>query len=267
MRPFSRTSRPVAPLKWRRGGAAVEERLVPEEAPVAIVHDGTTSAVLMATPADVEDLAIGFTLSEGIVDTLSDILEIEVVEVEQGIEARVWLARDPGQRLAARRRRMVGPTGCGLCGVDSLAEAVRPVATVGAGPLLRAEDLLTAMAAMAEAQAVGAATRAAHAAGYWRDGGLVAVREDVGRHNALDKLIGDLARQAVPADGVVLLTSRVSVEMVQKTAAYGAAMICAVSAPTALAIEVAEAAGITLVAVCRPDGFEVFAHPERLDLG
>jgi FdhD protein len=260
--------RAVANTRWRQGAGSDEpgEREVAQEAPVAIVHDGSTTAVLMATPADLEDLAIGFTLTESLAPDLSAIRSAEVATTQAGIEARVWLAREASVRLTARRRRMAGPTGCGLCGIDSLAEALRPPPPITAGLTLTAQDLLAGMAAMGERQALGAATRAAHAAAYWRGGEIVAIREDVGRHNALDKLVGAMARSGPAKDGAVLLTSRVSVEMVQKTAALGAPILCAVSAPTDLAIATAQAAGLTLVAVCRPDGFEVFTRPERIAL-
>jgi FdhD protein len=265
-KPASGPTRVVVGRRWRTGVADQAERTVAQEAPVAIVHDGSTTAVLMATPADLEDLATGFTLTEGIADDVAQITSVEVVEGELGIEARVWLAHDAGARLTARRRHIAGPTGCGLCGVDSLAEALRPPRRVEARLAVTAQDLLSGMAAAAEGQALGAATRAVHAAAFWRSGEIVALREDVGRHNALDKLIGALVRAATPTDGVILLTSRVSVEMIQKAAAFGAPIVCAVSAPTALAIETAEAAGVTLAAICRADGFEVFTHPERIDL-
>ena len=153
-----------------------------------------------------------------------------------------------------------------LCGIDSLAEAVRPPAVVGPGGRIAPAEVLAAVEALSAAQRIGAATRAAHAAGFWAPGeGLVAVREDVGRHNALDKLAGALARNGVHgASGAVVLTSRVSVEMVQKTAAVGATILVAVSAPTALAVRTAQAAGLTLVAVAREDGFEVFSGPGRI---
>ena len=250
-----------------RGAAPVAGvRAVPEETPVAMVYDGGAHAVMMATPADLEDFAVGFSLSEGIVPSAFAIRSIDVVEQAEGIELRIWLAAGNGLALAERRRRIAGPTGCGLCGVDSLAEAVRPVAPVGEGIHVSPGDVMTAMASMASRQVLNRETHAVHAAAFWRpDDGIVLVREDVGRHNALDKLVGALARGGIDgAIGMLLLTSRVSVEMVQKAAVAGIATLVAVSTPTALAIRTAEAAGMTLVAIARRDGFEVFTRSDRI---
>lgn len=260
--------RDAARMRWTADGVEPGQRRTPEETAVALVHDASTTAVMMATPADLEDFAVGFSLSEGAIVRVEDIRELNVVAQDLGVEVRMWLAPDRALHVASRRRRLAGPTGCGLCGVDSLAEAVRSPRPV-AGKALRVDPaaLLAGMAALSNAQPLGRETRAMHAAGFWTPtSGLLAVREDVGRHNALDKLIGARARSGAVdgSDGVVLLTSRVSVEMVQKTAVLGAPILCAVSAPTALAIRVAEEAGITLVAVARADGFEVFSHTERI---
>jgi FdhD protein len=250
---------------WSPGGPQGGERLIPEETPVALVHDASTTAVMMATPADLEDLAVGFTLTEGLAEGPAAIEAVEVVEGEFGIEARVWLKREAGAVLAKRRRQITGPTGCGLCGVDSLAQAARTPPKVGDRVRLTESDVRAALTALEPAQVLGAATRAAHAAGWWTPAeGLVMVREDVGRHNALDKLVGALLRRG-PADaGVLVLTSRVSVEMVQKAAVLGAEVLAAISVPTALAVRTAEAAGMTLIAVARQDSFEVFTEPYRL---
>ncbi len=252
---------------WRDGGRREGAREVPTETPVALVHDGSTYAVMMATPADLEDFALGFALTEGVVASPAELVRTEVVHGALGSEARLWLAPDRARALAGRRRRLAGPTGCGLCGIESLEEATRAPSPVPAGALrLSPGQVLAAMAALSDAQALGAATRAVHAAGFWTPAeGLVAMREDVGRHNALDKLVGALARAGrSAAEGAVLLTSRVSVEMVQKAAAAGAPVLVAVSAPTTLALETAERAGLTLVAVARADGFEVFCGEERI---
>ena len=251
--------------RWSQAGVENGERRLAEETAIAIVHDASTTAVLMATPHDIEDLALGFSLTEGVIDSLDQVRGLEVAHSDLGIEARLWLTPDRAERLAARRRRIAGPTGCGLCGVDSLGEAVRPPPRVTQALRVTPDGLLAAMEALSGAQALGRDTRAAHAAGFWTPAdGLVAAREDVGRHNALDKLAGAIARMDAPAAGVVLLTSRVSVEMVQKTAAIGAPILCAVSAPTALAVRTAEEAGVTLVAVARRDGFEVFTGAHRI---
>jgi FdhD protein len=250
------------------GGREALSRVVPEEVPVALVHDGTTHAVMMATPADLEDFAVGFALTEGVVAAPDELADIEVVQHPEGIEVRAWLAPAAGGRHRDRRRAMVSPTGCGLCGVDSLGNAVPPPPRVGPGIVVGPGEVLVAMRAMRRAQALGTATRATHAAGAWtRAAGVVAVREDVGRHNALDKLVGCLARERRGAPDMVLITSRVSVEMVQKTAVLGAAVLVAVSAPTSLAVATAEAAGITLAAVARDDGFELFTHGWRIAAG
>ena len=181
----------------------------------------------------------------------------------------MWLAPSKAERLSERRRQIAGPTGCGLCGIDSIAEAVRPAAIVAPGRSFLSQDIMAAMQAIPPLQTLNIETRAVHAAAFWTPAhGIVALREDVGRHNALDKLAGALARDNTPAhEGMVLLTSRVSVEMVQKTAAMGAPMMVAVSAPTALAVSMADKAGITLAAIARADGFEVFTHPERINFG
>jgi FdhD protein len=267
---------------WRTGKPrlASGERLIPEETAVAFSYNGGTYAVMMATPQDLQDFAVGFSLTEGIIGAPDEIRELDIVEQDIGgrgcgIELRMWLSEPRSTALAERRRHMAGPTGCGLCGIESLAEALRPVPRVAESPaLFRPDDIMRALDALAPRQELNRQTRAVHAAGFWRgdlghnlghDLGLVALREDVGRHNALDKLCGALLRDGLTgAAGMVLVTSRVSVEMVQKTAALGAPMIAAVSAPTALAVRTAEAAGITLVAIARDDGFEVFTHPHRI---
>jgi FdhD protein len=250
-----------------RGGAARETaRELPEETAVALVYDAAVEAVMMATPADLEDFALGFSLNEGIVGDASAIRELEIAPQAEGVELRMWLHAEAGRTLGERRRLRAGPTGCGLCGVDSLEAAMRRPPRVESRIEVGADALIGAMRDLAGRQSLNLATRAVHAAALFVPGhGVVAVREDVGRHNALDKLAGALARAALPASrGVVLMTSRVSVELVQKAAAMGAPILAAVSAPTALALRTAEAAGMTIVGIVRDDGLEVFTHPERI---
>ncbi len=220
---------------WREGGRSSGGRSIPEECAVALTYNGGTYAVMMTTPQDLEDFAIGFSLSEGVITSYADVDSLDVVRLDDGVELRMWLRKPLADRLEERRRRIAGPTGCGLCGIESIAEAMRPAATIAPG---RQFSVTT---------------------------GIAALREDVGRHNALDKLSGAIARASIVArEGIILLTSRVSVEMVQKSAAIGAPVIVSVSAPTALAVRMADAAGITLAAIARADGFELFTHPRRI---
>ncbi len=251
---------------WRDGRLSDGARAIPEETAIALTYNGGTYAVMMGTPQDLADFAVGFSLSEGIVQTPEDIQSLEIVDLGDGIELRMWLAQAKADRLNARRRHIAGPTGCGICGIDSIAAALRPAAIVGRGKSFSSRELMAAIQAVPPLQIINIETRAVHAAAFWTgESGIVALREDVGRHNALDKLAGALAQARVKAsDGLVLLTSRVSVEMVQKAAAMGAAVMVAVSAPTALAARMAESAGITLAAIARRDGFEVFTHPGRI---
>lgn len=258
--------RKVERMAWRDGGVSQGMRQIPEETALALTYNGGTYAVMMGTPRDLRDFAIGFSLSEGIVQSPHEIQSLDIVELDDGIELRMWLAPDHAEPISERRRHIAGPTGCGICGVDSIAEAVRPAAMVPQGCTFTPGEIMAAMASLPPLQAINVETRAVHAAAFWAPNkGIIALREDVGRHNALDKLSGAVAQDTVAAnDGIVLLTSRVSVEMVQKAAAMGAPLMVAVSAPTALAVRMAEAAGITLCAIARTDGFEVFTHPQRV---
>lgn len=246
-------------------GATVQagERMLPEEVAVALTFNGTTQAVMMATPDDLVDFAYGFALTEGIAQP-GEILSVEVETVPKGRDVQVWLRPDAEARLSARRRVMAGPVGCGLCGIDSLDQALRDVPVVGPnGFRMTAAQVMAAVADLPGQQRLHDTTRAVHAAAFWA-GGVVLAREDVGRHNALDKLAGAMLRGATEPLGAVLLTSRVSIDMVQKVAMLGAPMIIAVSAPTSDAVALAEASGITLIALARADRFEVFTHTDRL---
>ncbi len=256
-------------LAYRNAAFCSETRILAQETAVAISYHGSTHAVLMATPQDLIDFAVGFSFTEGIVDSMDAIENIALVETPLGIDVQIRLAGDRAEKLAARKRSMVGPVGCGLCGIESLEGAMRQVPQVGQWALFSPADICDAVAQLSRNQPINEQTRAVHAAGFYVPGrGLTAVREDVGRHNALDKLIGHLVRQGVDAaTGGVVLTSRVSVEMVQKTAMAGAGFLIAVSAPTALAVETAEAAGISLAAIVRGAEFDIFTHAQRVDTG
>lgn len=260
-----KSSRRVMRSAHRAQGAEGGLRHVPEEVPVAFSFYGTTHAVMMASPADLEDFAVGFCLSDGVIAQADDIEALDIIDVDGGIDLQIKLKQDMRDALKARQRHMAGPVGCGLCGIESIAEALRPVPDVVAGEgHFTSDDITRAVKLLGEKQPLNMQTRAMHAAGFYtRQDGIVAAREDVGRHNALDKLAGALAREEIGgAHGAVVVTSRVSVEMVQKTAQLGASLLIAISAPTALALDVAEDAGICVAALVRGDEFELFTHPE-----
>jgi FdhD protein len=259
-------ARIVARRIWREGSSSVGSHSIPEETAVALTYNGGTYAVMMTTPQDLRDFAVGFSLSEGVISSPADIDSLDIVHLDDGVELRMWLSKPKADRLRERRRHIAGPTGCGLCGIESITEAMRPAAVVATGRQFSPEQIMVAMRSLPSRQKLNIEMRAVHAAAFWNaTSGIVALREDVGRHNALDKLSGALARGPIEAgEGIILLTSRVSVEMVQKSAAIGASVMVSVSAPTALAVRMADAAGITLAAIARADGFEVFTHPHRI---
>lgn len=252
----------------QRGALAVAaERCVPEETAVAITYNGSTHAVMMATPSDLEDFAYGFSLTEGVIEQASDIDSLDVIATPLGAEVRLWLKEARAKTYVSRKRSMAGPTGCGLCGVESLEAAMRPLPHV-ARPSWRLspQAIVAAMASLDPAQTLNEKTHGVHAAAFWTEAeGLVALREDVGRHNALDKLAGALLRQGRnAADGIIVMTSRVSIELIEKAARLEAPILAAVSVPTAAAIRLAEDAGITLIGIARRQDFEIFTHPDKI---
>ncbi len=260
----------VPEIARRNGRLSGGERFVPEETPVAFSYAGSTHAVMMATPADLEDFAYGFSLTEGIITDPAEIETVEILREDKGIDLQIRLGDAQNDALTARRRHMAGPVGCGLCGIESIEQAVRVTPSVRSSPLTLCEDdVVEAVRLLNGQQPLHMATRAVHGAGFYVPGtGLIAVREDVGRHNALDKLAGAARRAGhAGAAGAVVVTSRVSVEMVQKTAIVGSPFIIAISAPTALAIRTAEEAGMTLIALVRGDEFEIFTGAERIVSG
>jgi FdhD protein len=263
------STRRVERTTWNAGGLAGGERTIPEETAVAFTYNGSSYAVMMATPQDLEDFALGFSLTEGIVKSPAEIESLEIVEEPIGIELRMRLSEPHATAFRERRRYLAGPAGCGLCGIETLGEAMRTPAGVADDSCFTPKEIMAALDALHEFQAINRMTHAVHGAAFYRRGqGLVALREDIGRHNALDKLAGALARKGIPGSGGVgILTSRLSVELVQKAAAVGIPVLVAVSAPTALAVRMAEASGMTLVAVARNDGFEIFTHRQRIKEG
>jgi len=237
-----------------------------EEVPVALVYNGVSHAVMMATPQDLEEFALGFSLSEGVLADPSELLDIEQRPACLGISVEMTVTHERFAALMARRRSLVGRTGCGLCGVDSLEQLFRSHSPVTADAAVAPAAIARAVASLPARQDLHRRVHAVHAAAWATpDGDVVLVREDVGRHNALDKLIGALAgTPAVGAEGFAIITSRCSYEMVQKSVAAGIAVLVALSAPTRLAIDVAQDAGLTLVAWAKGSRGTVCTHPQRI---
>ena len=257
------------PVRGLRGGQVFEAQdWVAEEVPVALEFNGISHAVMLATPLDLEDFALGFSLSEGILDAAHELYSVEEEASEQGITLHLQVASSAFMRLKERRRSMTGRTGCGLCGTESLDQVRQDLTPLAASANWTGQAVSDAMAQFRALQTLQQATGAVHAAAWCtRDGELQWLREDVGRHNALDKLIGALARNDVDASaGFIAVTSRASFEMVQKAAKAGVSLLAAVSAPTALAIHTASCAGLTLVGFARQQDLVVYSHPERIHL-
>lgn len=291
-------------MRWDGGWHAAKPPPAPQEMPVAVVIDGSSQAVLMATPCDLRDFALGFALTEGLIARPDDVLDFEEAEVTAGgfpaREARLWLRPGLAAGLAERRRSMVGPVGCGLCGVDSIAAALPAVVPVDSDWTMLPSDVGWAMTALIEGQHLRQQSPAIHGAAFW-NGARALVREDVGRHNALDKLAGALAGQvgaisgkgedeeaaiglehsgqvpdepvapstALPFDrlasqGAIVMSSRISVDLVQKAARLGAPVLIGASAPTALALDWAQRAGITVIGRARGETFDLYTHPHRI---
>jgi FdhD protein len=261
------THAPVETIAFRGGVAVRQSRSVAEEVAIAFSYGGSSHAVMMATPDDLVDFAVGFSLSEGLIDDASQIEAIEIVRDEMGIDVQLSLVEDVHEKLRARRRHMMGPVGCGLCGIESLEQAVRAVRPIMSSTLtITPGEIASAVAALSERQQLNQITRAVHGAGFFvPDRGLVLVREDVGRHNALDKLCGAVVASGLEgSSGVVTVTSRLSIEMIQKAGMLGSPIIIAISAPTAYAVRAADEAGMTMVAVARGADFEIFTHAHRV---
>jgi FdhD protein len=252
--------------RWEDGTVHDQVETVAEETPVVMVYNGIAHAVMMATPQDLEDFALGFSLTEELIAAPADLQRVELVRYSQGIEIQALVAPEREAEIAERTRRITGRTGCGICGADSVASVLKTLRPVTTSVPIREAAVRTAMESLAAHQTLNAAAGAVHAAGWaGLEGAIEVVREDVGRHNALDKLIGALIRRGTdPATGFVLVTSRASFEMVQKTTRLGAPLMAAVSGPTGLAVRIAQQAGLTLVGFARGSRLTVYAHPDRL---
>ena len=264
--------------RWRNGEVSQTTDKVAEEVPIALIYNGVSHAVMLATPQDLEDFALGFSLSEGILQSKSELYDIEIVTQPQGIELRLDVATEAFVKLKEKRRSLVGRTGCGLCGAESLEQALRlpektlnlvenNTSSTGAASslVIPASSIIKAFRTIQTTQVLQQATGATHACA-WVDvsGEVQLLREDVGRHNAMDKLIGALAKLPKKTDGFVLTSSRASVEMVQKVAIAGFDILAAISAPTGLAIRIAEDYGVTLVGFLRDNQFVMYANSQRI---
>lgn len=229
------------------------------EDPIAMVFNGTTAAVMMGTPNDLQDLAVGFALTEGYIDHPGDIEAFEAVRHKEGLEARMWISDAQAARLLQRRRALAGPVGCGLCGLDSLEQVHKQHAPVPQPVALTPRQITDAMEQLYDWQPLKRQTRSTHAAGFCLPGqGIVMAREDVGRHNALDKLVGAMRGRDDAAKGAVIISSRLSLELVQKCAALGCGTLIAASGPTHMAIQVARDLGMRLIGFCRGEDYTVF---------
>lgn len=255
--------------RWRQDKYSRQCDYVAEETPVALLYNGVSHAVMLATALNLEDFALGFSLSEGILHHRGELEDLEVTPRVEGIEIKMTIARERFMQLRLRRRNLTGRTGCGLCGTESLAQAIRRPPRVGTGVTVASAGLHQAFTQLHGMQRLQHLTGAVHAAAWAdTDGRVQLVREDVGRHNALDKLIGALASRRVDFDsGFVIVTSRASYEMVQKTATAGISLFAAISAPTGLAIRLAEEAALTLIGFARGRDHVIYAHPQRIQAG
>lgn len=247
-------------------GQSARPWAVAQEVPVALIYNGTPHAVMMATPADLEDFAFGFSLSEGIIGTASDIEEIAISEVNAGVTVNMWIPEHQHALLADQKRTMAGRSGCGLCGIESLENAVRPLKQIQSDVTFSVDHIRAGLRALDEKQLINAETKSVHAAA-WADakGQVRFLREDIGRHNALDKVVGAIARGDTDgAGGFLYLTSRCSYEMVQKANTLGVPLIVAISAPTALALDLATENKMTIIGIARDDAMTIFSGPDRI---
>jgi len=260
------TVRQVSVQREQVGAVEQVTDYVAEERPVALHYYRLPYVVMLASPADLEDLGVGFTLSEGIVDAADEIRGVELVRDGENLAVHLNITGDRLSRILQRQRNLTGRTGCGLCGVESVEEAIRHPAAVGAGVRVTSAEIHAELAKLQTQQPLNLKTGSVHAAAWALPGkGIQLVREDVGRHNALDKVIGALTRAKTDLSaGYLIITSRASYEMVQKAATVGVSLVVAVSAPTALAIDLATETGVTLIGFARADRHVVYAHPQRL---
>ncbi len=252
--------------RWRNGQCSIEQDYVAEEVPVALVYNGIPHVVMLATPTNLEDFALGFSITEGIIGNPKELLATRIYNRANGIEVQIKIPGHRFQCLADKGRNLTGRTGCGLCGAATLKQAVRTPAPVQTNLTVHADKVMAALAEIKGQQRINQLTGSVHAAAWAiPDTGIIAVREDVGRHNALDKLIGALLRTGKhPGTGFAVVTSRASYEMVQKTAFAGIGLLAAISAPTGLAIRLADQTAVTLVGFARADQHVVYSHPQRL---
>jgi len=264
--PVAEVSSQVSVEVWADGTLTCKQDQVAEEMPIAFVYHGVPHVVMLATPADFEDFAVGFSVSEGLVASADEIRSVEVTRGDKATDVRITVAWERFSALLQRRRNLTGRTGCGLCGAETAEDAIREIQPVGPGVQISVQQLHAAIEQLGPLQIINARTGSVHAAAWVvPDEGIQLVREDVGRHNALDKAIGALLRsRADVSRGFMLVTSRASYEMVQKSAAAGISMLAAFSAPTAFAVRLAQKSGLTLVAFARRNRHVVYANPQRL---
>tara|TARA_R110002110_G_scaffold91264_2_gene237442 strand:- start:59891 stop:60721 length:831 start_codon:yes stop_codon:yes gene_type:complete len=259
------TTATVIRQTWQDGHSTSSADTVVAETPVALVYNGVSHVVTMATPIHLEEMALGFSLSEGILHSAEQLLDCEVQQQGQGFTVNMTITAEPFVKLKQRRRNLTGRTGCGLCGVESLEQAIAPVAKVTGDVRVSHASINRAVIALSSTQSLKATTGGVHGAAWCTaDGRITVLREDVGRHNALDKLLGALQMMPGNEPGFVLVTSRASYEMVAKVAACNRPLLAAVSAPTALAISLAEQAGVTLLGFVQPQRQVIYTHPYRV---